>query len=57
MRFLISIAGVTLLDHKRSEGIRKDLNIFRLTGRLYLNINRWKQRLERMGDNRITKKI
>lgn len=48
MRFLRSIAGYTLLDKKRNEDIRLELNIFNLIEKLTEYRNKWKQHVERM---------
>lgn len=57
MRFLRSIAGYTLLDKKRNEDIRLELNIFNLIEKLTEYRNKWKQHVERMTQDRIPKLI
>lgn len=53
MKFLRSVAGVTILDKKRSEDIRKDLNIFNLTNRIDNMRNNWYEHVKRMPTDRI----
>jgi hypothetical protein len=57
MRILRSVTGVNLVDQKRTENIRKDLKIFKLTFRLVLCRRQWKQHLEWMDDNCIPKRM
>jgi hypothetical protein len=54
---LRSVAGVTVLDHRRSEDIGKDLKMFKFTDTLYLNTKQWQQRLERIDDNCVSNKM
>lgn len=55
MRFLRSVAGYTLLDKKRSDDIRRELNIFKLIDRIKQYRNDWKQHIQRMTGDRIPK--
>lgn len=55
MRFLRSIAGYTLLDNKRSDDIRKELGIFKLTEKIHQYRTKWREHVERMEEYRIPK--
>ncbi|KAJ4431286.1 hypothetical protein ANN_19883 [Periplaneta americana] len=57
MKFLRSIAGVTILDRKRNEDIRKDLNIFNLTNRIESMRNGWYEHVRRMPTDRIPQQL
>ncbi|KAJ4445668.1 hypothetical protein ANN_12352 [Periplaneta americana] len=55
MRFFRSVAGFTLLDHKRSEDIRAELKIFNLNDKLLECKEDWKEHIERMPEDRFPK--
>jgi hypothetical protein len=55
MRFLRSVAGYRLIDHKRNEVIREELQIIDINSRIKDYQIKWLQHLERMEQNRIPK--
>jgi hypothetical protein len=55
MRFLISVAGYRLIDHRRNEGTRDELRIIDINSRIKDFQIKWLQHLERMEQNRIPK--
>lgn len=57
MKFLRSIAGVTILDRRRNEDIRKDLKIFNLTNRIESMRNNWYEHVRRMPTDRIPQQL
>lgn len=57
MKFLRSVAGLTLLDHQRNEHIRQQLNIFNLTEIIQRQKHNWFQHIRRMNDDRLPKVI
>ena len=57
MKFLRSVANYTLWDKKRSEDIRKELNVFRLVDKIKEYQQNWRDHLERLPEHRIPKVI
>lgn len=57
MRFLRSVAGCTLLDKRKSEDIRNELNIFKLMDKIEQYRNNWKEHVQSMKPGRIPKII
>jgi hypothetical protein len=55
IRFLRSVAGYRLIDHRRNEGIREELQIIDINSRISDCQIKWLQHLERMEQNRIPK--
>jgi hypothetical protein len=55
MRFIRSVAGYRLIDHKRNEDIREELQIIDVNSRIKDYQIKWLQHLERMEQNRIPK--
>jgi hypothetical protein len=55
MRFLRSVAGYRLIDHRRNEDIREELQIIDINSRIKDYQIKWLQHLERMEQNRIPK--
>jgi hypothetical protein len=55
MRFLRSVAGQGLIDHRRNEDIREELQIIDINSRMKDYQIKWLQHLERMEQNRIPK--
>jgi hypothetical protein len=53
MRFLRSVAGNRLIDHRRNEGIREEIQIIDINSRIKDYQIKWLQHLERMEQNRI----
>jgi hypothetical protein len=53
MKFLLSVAGYTLLDHKRSTDIRSELKIFNLTERTEKRKENWHEHILRMTTDRL----
>ena len=56
MRFLRPMAGYILLDKKRSSDIREQLGIFNINEKLTQYKINWREKLQRMDDNRLPKK-
>ena len=57
MRNFRPMAGCTLWDRKRSSDIREQLGIFNINDKLtQYNIN-WREHVQRVDDNRLSKKI
>ena len=57
MRFLRSVAGCKLLDKRKSEDIRNELNIFKLMDKIEQYRNDWREHVQRMKEERIPKII
>jgi hypothetical protein len=55
MRFLRSVAGYRLIDHRRNEDVREELQIVDINSRIKDYEIKWLQHLERMEQNRIPK--
>jgi hypothetical protein len=55
MPFLRSVAGYRLIDHRRSECIREELQITDINSRIKYYQMKWLKNLERMEQNRIPK--
>jgi hypothetical protein len=55
MRFLRSVAGYRLTDHRRDEDIREEIQIKDINSRIKDYQIKWLQHLERMEQNRIPK--
>jgi hypothetical protein len=55
MRFLTSVAGYRLIDHRRNEDIREGIQIIDINSRIKDYQIKCLQRLERMEQNRIPK--
>jgi hypothetical protein len=55
MRFLRSVAGYRLTDHRRNEDIREELQIIDINSRIKDYQIKWLQHLERKEQNRIPK--
>jgi hypothetical protein len=55
MRFLRSVAGYRLIDHRRNEDIREELQIIDINSRIKDYQIKWLQHVERMEQNRIPK--
>jgi hypothetical protein len=53
MRFLISVIGYRLIDHRRNEDISEELQIIDINSRIKDYQIKWLQHLERMEQNRI----
>jgi hypothetical protein len=57
MRFLRSMAGYRLIDHRRNEDIREELQIIDKNSRIEDYQIKWLQHLERMEQNRSPKSL
>ncbi|KAJ4434991.1 hypothetical protein ANN_23563 [Periplaneta americana] len=57
MRFLRSIAGISLLGHQRNEDIKRKLKIYNINDRIKSNKNNWKEHIERMDEERFPKVV
>ena len=57
MRFLRSVAGLSLRDQKRSVDIRNDLHIYNLNERIKSNKINWYHHVQRMDENCLSKII
>ena len=57
MKFLRHVAGYKLIDRKRSEEIRQELNIFKILEKIDEFRNNWTHHLMRMDDSRIPKAL
>jgi hypothetical protein len=57
MRFLRRIAGCTRWDHKRNEDILTELQISQITEFICQYRTNWKEHADRMGSDKIPKKI
>ena len=57
MKFLRNAAGYTLMDKRRSEDIRQELNIFKLIDKIAQYRNNWRDHVDRMTEDRIPKII
>jgi hypothetical protein len=55
MKFLISVAGYTVLYQKRSTDIRSELKIFNLTERIEKQKENWHDHILRMTTDRLPK--
>jgi hypothetical protein len=55
MRFLRSAAGYRLIDHRRNEELREEIQIIDINSRIKDYQIKWLQHLERMEQNRISK--
>jgi hypothetical protein len=55
MRFLRSMVGYLLIDHRRNEDIREELQIIDINSRIKNYQIKWFQSLDRMEQNRIPK--
>jgi hypothetical protein len=55
MRFLRSVAGYRLIDHRRNEDIREELQIIDINSRIKDYQIKWLQHLKRMEQNRFPK--
>jgi hypothetical protein len=55
MRFLRSVAGYRLIDHRRNEDIREEIQIIDINSRIKDYQIKWLQHLERMEQNIIPK--
>jgi hypothetical protein len=55
MRFLKPTAGYALLDEKRSSDIREQLSIFNSNDKLAQYKINWREHIQRMDDNRLSK--
>jgi hypothetical protein len=55
IRFLRSVAGYRLIDHRRNEDIREELQIIDINSGIKDYQIKWFQHFERMEQNRITK--
>jgi hypothetical protein len=55
MRFLRSAAGYRLIDHRRNEDLREEIQIVDINSRINDYQIKWLQHLERMEQNRIPK--
>jgi hypothetical protein len=53
MRLLRSVAGYRLIDHRRNEDIREEIQIIDVNSRIKDYQTKWLQHLERMEQNRI----
>jgi hypothetical protein len=56
MCLLHSVGRVSLWNQKRSTDIRKELDIFNLNDKLEYYKQKWKNHLERMEDEQLSKK-
>ena len=57
MRFLKLMAGYTLWDKKINSDIREQLGIFNINDKLMQYKINWREHIQRIDDNRLTKKI
>ena len=57
MRFLRPKAGYTLWDKKRTSDIREQLGTFNNNDKLTQYKINWRERIQRMDDNRLPKKF
>jgi hypothetical protein len=53
MRFLRSVKGCTRLDKTRNKGIRKELGVFSMNGRISKFRQDWLQHVERMEEGQV----
>ena len=57
MRFLRPMAGYTHLDKKRSSDIRQQFGSFNINDKLMQYKINWREHIQRMDDNRLSKKF
>ena len=57
MRFLRFVAGCTLLDHRRSEDIRRELNVKPITSVIEEYRVNWRDHVQRMPPTRVAKAV
>ena len=57
MRFLRPMVGYTLWDNKKSSDLREQLGIFNFNDKLTQCKTNWREHIQRMGDNRLPKKV
>ena len=57
MRFLRPMAGYTLLYKERSSDIREQLDNFNINDKLTKYKINWREHIQRVDDNRLTKKL
>lgn len=53
MAFLRSVKGCTKYDRIRSDDIRQELQMFKLTSRIEQNKENWREHMERMPEERL----
>jgi len=57
MRFLRKVQGISRLDRHRNEDVREKLNIYSINDKIKEYRTKWKQHINRMDEDRLTKQV
>jgi hypothetical protein len=57
MKFLRRMKGITKLNRVRNEDVRKELGIYAMNDKIKQKRTEWRQHINRMNNERLTKQI